>query len=87
MNLNDPKIQRIQAEIAKNGRTDAYITFADGGNMGYDFDDDEVGYRTVDGHYIANVKIFEVINGELDAKEYSGSELMIPIKDIKNISF
>jgi hypothetical protein len=87
MNLNDPKIQQIQAEIAKNGRASAYVTFDDYGNMGYEDDEDFIGYRTVDGDYVANVKIYEVIDGALDAKEYSGCELMINIEDIKDISF
>lgn len=89
MNLNDSKIQKIQADIAKNGYADAYVTFDDGGNM-IDYDEYEDDYSDVynaDGHYEANVKVFEVTDTGLHTKEYSGSEIFIPFQDIVKITF
>lgn len=90
MNSDHQAIENLRKLIELNGQASAYVTFEDHGNMcdydDYEYEDDYSDIYDTNGHYVANVKVFEVTATGLDTKEYSGSEIFIPFEDIISVT-
>jgi hypothetical protein len=65
-----PALAQLRADLVRDGRADADITF---------YDWDAMEERT------GSFKVYEVEADALDTKEYSGSERMIAFEDITSL--